>query len=230
MELDLRLYLGTHCCSLAVMLMLEGLAPVLAGRWWIMPEDKALHHHTAELSEVHFHILSPTICAHGLADRLFALVLKMQAAVRIPPCSSQLAPHGASKACACQGAKQRQEPALLQSKRWHPVSCWKRHKACTSILGAPRPLSHVSQWRAASKAMRSHAARLVLALQARAYLCKRGDEGREEQALAAEPQRRSAACVSPLEPLHFALVVSETRRPVSMRTAASQLHSKEAVA
>lgn len=32
MELDLRLYLGTHCCSLSFTMMLEGLAPALAGR------------------------------------------------------------------------------------------------------------------------------------------------------------------------------------------------------
>ena len=36
---------------------------------------------------------------------------------------------------------------------------------------------------------------------AQAHLCRRGDEGREEHALAAEPQRRSTAWLSPLEPL-----------------------------
>ena len=32
MELDLRLYLGTHCCSQSFTTMLEGLAPAVAGR------------------------------------------------------------------------------------------------------------------------------------------------------------------------------------------------------
>ena len=40
---DLRLCLGSQCWSWWAPALPEGWAPALAGRWWIMLDDMALH-------------------------------------------------------------------------------------------------------------------------------------------------------------------------------------------